>query len=178
MDNTLIATLILGIVGIGITAYYSWHTKKIADEQMLKQLFTEFNLRYDELNDYLFQIDKEYRTKETLEQAENSRELKQKVIDYFILCAEEFYWYHHKKRIDPLIWKSWQSGMNYWYNKVPAIKELWDEEVKANGKESYYITDNVEFFILSIENENKEAEKEKKMILPKENNLESVNKEN
>ncbi len=147
MDNTLIATIILGIVGIGITAYYSWHTKKIADEQMLKQLFTEFNQRYNVLNDHLFLIEQEFRTIELLNQAENSRELKQKVIDYFSLCAEEFFWYYHKKRIDTLIWKSWQSGMNYWYNEVPAIKALWEVDLKANGKESYYITDHVEFFI-------------------------------
>lgn len=147
MDNTLFATIILGLVGITITAYYSWHTKKIADEQMLKQLFTEFNQRYDVLNNYLFQIAQEYSTMDLLNQAENSRELKQKVIDYFSLCAEEFYWYHHKNRIDYKIWKSWYSGMNYWYNKVPAIKALWNEEVMSNGKESYYITNHVEFFI-------------------------------
>jgi hypothetical protein len=147
MDNTLIATIILGAVGIGITAYYSRQNKKIADEQMLKQLFTEFNLRYDALNNYLFKIEQEFPTIDLLDQAENSSELKQKVIDYFSLCAEEFYWYHHKKRIDILIWKSWQSGMNYWYNEVPAIKALWEEEVKSNGKESYYITNHVEFFI-------------------------------
>lgn len=147
MDNTLIATIILGIVGIVITAYYSWHTKKIADEQMLKQLFTEFNQRYDVLNNYLFQIAQEYPTLDLLDKAENSKLMKQRVIDYFSLCAEEFYWYHHKKRVDSLIWKSWHSGMNYWYNEVPAIKALWEKEVKSNGKESYYINNNVEFFI-------------------------------
>jgi hypothetical protein len=147
MDSTLIATIILGVLGITLTAYYSWHNKRIADEQMTKQLFTEFNLRYDALNNYLFQIAQDYPSLELLSKAENSKELKQKVIDYFSLCAEEFYWYHHKKRIDSLIWKSWQSGMNYWYNEVPAIKALWEEEVKSNGKESYYITNHVEFFI-------------------------------
>jgi len=146
MEN-LLATIILGLVGIGITAYYSRHNKKIANEQMLKQLFTEFNQRYNVLNDYLFLIEKEFPTIELLNQAENSRELKQKVIDYFSLCAEEFFWYHHKKRIDSLIWKSWHSGMNYWYNNVPSIRALWDEEVKSNGKTSYYITNNVEFFV-------------------------------
>ena len=113
---------------------------------MLKQLFTEFNSRYDAINNYLVQIEGEYPTLELLENAENSNFLKQKVIDYFSLCAEEFYWFYHKKRIDNLIWNSWQSGMNYWYNNVPAIKSLWDREVETNGKESYYITNHVEFF--------------------------------
>lgn len=145
MDNTLITTLIFSGIGLIITAYYSRHTKKIADEQMLKQLFTEFNQRYDALNNYLSEIEKRYPTYEKLEKAENFEELKQKVIDYFSLCAEEFYWHHHKGRIDKIIWESWQAGMQYWY-KVPTIQALWDREVETNGKKSYYITDGVEFF--------------------------------
>lgn len=146
MENTLIASIILGSTGIIITAYYSWHSKKIADEQMLKQLFTEFNNRYDLLNNYLVIIEQKYPSAELLDKAENAAELKQKVIDYFSLCAEEFYWFRHKKRIEPLIWKSWQAGMNYWYNKVPVIRSLWEKEVAVNGKASYYITNHVEFF--------------------------------
>lgn len=146
MDSTLIATLILGLIGIGVTAYYSWHTKKIAHEQMLKQLFTEFNIRYDELNNSLADIERDFNTIDKFNNAENVIKLRQKVIAYFILCSEEFFWYYHKKRIDPLIWKSWQAGMNYWYNNVPAIKELWKKEVETTGKQSYYITNKVEFF--------------------------------
>ena len=146
MDQTLLSTIILGIIGIAITLYYSRHSKKLAHEQMLKQLFTEFNDRYDNLNNYLVEIEKNYPTLELLEKAKNSAELKQKVIDYFSLCAEEFFWYHHKGRIDGIIWKSWNAGMNYWYNDVPAIKDLWELEIKANGKASYYITDGHEFF--------------------------------
>jgi len=145
MDSTLIATIILGAVSIILTAYYSWHTKKISHEQMLKQLFTEFNQRYDSLNSNLIEIEREYPTVKQFEEA-NNMELKQKVIDYFILCSEEFFWFYHKKRIDPLIWKSWQAGMNYWYNNVPAIKALWEKEVQTTGKLSYYITNKIEFF--------------------------------
>jgi hypothetical protein len=146
MDSTLIATLILGTIGISVTAYYSWHTKSIAHEQMLKQLFTEFNQRYNGLNDYLCEIERNYPTLELLNKAENAEFLKRKVVDYFSLCAEEFYWYYHKKRIEPLIWESWKAGMNYWYQKVPVIRELWEFEVRNNGKKSYYITNQVEFF--------------------------------
>lgn len=146
MDNSIIATVGIGVIGFAITAYYSWHTKKIAHEQMQKQLFSEFNQRYSELNDWLNEIEVSYPTLAELKKAPNAKDLKQKVIDYFSLCAEEFYWYHHKRRIDSLIWKSWQSGMNYWYQKVPAIRELWLNEVRTNGKHSYYITDEFEFF--------------------------------
>jgi hypothetical protein len=148
-------TLILGITGFIITGYYSKHTKKIADEKMMKELFTEFNKRYADLNDYLVEIEHDYHDLEIEElekvhkytAPEHGKLLKKKVIDYFSLCAEEFYWFHHKKRIDPLIWKSWQSGMNYWYNEVPTIKRLWKKEVEANEKKSYYIIGETEFFI-------------------------------
>lgn len=141
-----ITALILGGIGIFITLYYSWHTKKIADEQMMKQLFTEFNQRYSLLNNSLVQIQRDCPTIELLNASSQANELKQNVIDYFSLCAEEFYWYHHKKRIDPLIWNSWHTGMNYWYKNVPTIKSLWELEIKSNGKHSYYITDD-EFFV-------------------------------
>ena len=146
MDYNLLSTLSLAIIGTIITAYYARHTKKIAHEQMLKQLFKEFNERYDKLNDFLVEVQTHYHTIELLEQASNSEDLKKKVNDYFSLCAEEFYWYKHKKRIDKLLWEAWQTGMNYWYN-VPSIKALWEKEVAANGKRSYYITDKDEFFI-------------------------------
>jgi hypothetical protein len=147
MDFSLISTVILGTIGICITYYYSWHTQKLSNEIMSKQLFTEFNNRYDKLNNFLIEIEKQYPTMDQLNKAPNAAELKKKVIDYFILCSEEFYWYHHKKRIDNIIWNSWHSGMNYWYNNVPAIKELWEQEVNTNSKASYYIIDNNEFFI-------------------------------
>jgi hypothetical protein len=140
------STIILGLIGLGITFFYSYNQKKISDDQMQKQLFTEFNRKYSKLNNTLNLIEIKYPTLDLLNKADDAIKLKQDVIDYFSLCAEEFYWYHHKKRIDTLIWNSWHSGMNYWYTNVPAIKELWEQEVKTNGKASYYIIDDNEFF--------------------------------
>lgn len=147
MDNTILATIILGGTGILITAYYSWHTKKLSHEQMLKQLFTEFNQRYRELNDHLKEIEDNYESLMKLNESDKADFLKQKVNDYFSLCAEEYFWYHHKNRIDKVIWESWHSGMNYWYQNVPAIKELWQLEIKSNGVKSYYISNVDDFFI-------------------------------
>ncbi len=147
MDSTLIATIGLGTVGLFITFYYSKQSKKLAHEQMQKQLFTEFNQRYEALNDYLIEIRNNCPTMEQLTGHPDSENLKRKVNDFFNLCAEEFFWYKHKKRIDKLVWESWQHGMNYWYNNVPAIRDLWKLEIESSGKKSYYITDKVEFFI-------------------------------
>lgn len=84
---------------------------------------------------------------EELNKVENADELKQKVIDYFNLCAEEYFWFHHKNRIDPIVWKSWHKGMNYWYNNVPCIEQMWQDEIKANGEDSYYIGNGDGFFV-------------------------------
>lgn len=149
MDTSLanlLCTLILGVVGVIITSRYNKHIKNLTQEKLQQDLFKEFNARYQLLNDDLVRIEREYPTLEKLNQSQDADQLRQRVIEYFILCAEEFYWYHHKKRIDALIWNSWQVGMNYWYNRVPAIKSLWESEVKAGGKASYYITDKHEFF--------------------------------
>jgi len=152
MDSSIVTTLFLGVIGFLISWFYSSRTHALAHEQMMKQLFTEFNHRYNELNNFLKEIEDDF--KESLKVSDEDclsikakkLLLRQKVIDYFILCAEEYYWYHHKRRIDKLIWISWQSGMNYWYQKVPAINELWKEELKASGKSSYYLTNDNAFF--------------------------------
>ncbi|MFZ1809316.1 MAG: hypothetical protein WAU36_18930 [Cyclobacteriaceae bacterium] len=140
----IVSTLILGGFGICITLYYSWRSKKLADDQMMKELFTEFNRRYDDLNDDLQIVHDKYPTSDELEKAENYAYLKNKIIDFFNLCAEEYFW-HKKGRIDDDIWISWNTGMKFWY-KVKSIKDLWQEEIKDRGLISYYITNKKDFF--------------------------------
>jgi hypothetical protein len=71
---------------------------------MMKELFTEFNQRYDKLNDSLVSIEKEGLTFEDLNEKKN-KIYRQDVIDFFNPCAEEFYW-NQKGRIDPKVWKA------------------------------------------------------------------------
>jgi hypothetical protein len=144
MDATIISTIILGSVGVVLTIYYSHHSKQIARDIMMKELFTEFNRRYDELNDDLQFIHDHYRTTEELQKAENYAYLKNRIIDFFNICAEEYFWYQ-KDRIDKNVWMSWNAGMKFWY-RVPAIKDLWIEETKEEGLTSYYITNGKHFF--------------------------------
>jgi hypothetical protein len=144
MDTT--SSIILGSVGLLITIIIAWQSAKLSHDQMLKELFTEFNERYAVLNNSLYAIEAKYSTIELLNGAPDATTLKQAVQDYFNLCSEEFFWYYHKKRIDKKIWDSWQNGMLYWYS-VPAIRDMWAAEVKESGKASYYITDKTEFFI-------------------------------
>lgn len=139
MDINLWSSIIIGASGISATIYFSYRNYKLSYEVMQKQLFSEFNGRYDKLNNFLIEIEEKFQSLEELNKSSRSTFLKQKVVDYFCLCAEEYYWHKHKRRIDKIIWDSWQAGMNYWYNQVPVIKELWLSELAANGRASYYI---------------------------------------
>lgn len=137
--------LILSTAGFVMTAYYSWHSKRIANHQMMKDLFTEFNQRYDCLNEDLELIHKHYGSLEDLKKSEHFDHYRSVVIDFFNLCAEEYYWYR-KGRIDKNVWRSWHVGMNSWYRSSKVIEDLWKNEVDNGFLESYYITRADQFF--------------------------------
>jgi len=137
-------SIILGLVGTGITIYYAWHSKKMAHDQMMKELFTEFNKRYDALNEHLEEIKINCKT---IDDLKDNIILKNKLTDFFNLCAEEYFW-HKKKRIDNEVWHAWESGMNDWYNQVKVIQLFWDEEFEKSKGISYYIKSKNEFFKL------------------------------
>jgi len=136
----------IGLVGLCITYYFSRLTRKSESDKMLKDLFEGFNLRYDLLNNKLFDIVIDSKDNKAVGQtSELNADQKKTLIDYFNLCAEEYFWFK-RNRIDDKIWKSWKAGMDYWYN-YDTISQMWHEEVKTkNGKLSYYIENGDEFF--------------------------------
>lgn len=151
----VVVTLIIGIVGLIITWWFNQNNLKIANQKMEKELFNEFNGRYDELNDYLkiirddlsknkdMTLD-EFR-KVTFEIKEGEKKTFEVVlIDYFNLCAEEYYW-RKRKRISKKIWHSWQAGMKSYF-ELDIIKTLWDDEIKKYGCQSYYLIEGQSFF--------------------------------
>jgi hypothetical protein len=95
--------------------------------KLFKSLFTEFNSRYDHLNDGL----------NTILFSDGSRLLtasqKQHLFSYFNLCAEEYFFYK-AGYIDHHVWESWCRGMKVFFSQ-PRIRALWEEECKAG---SYY----------------------------------------
>lgn len=137
----------LGIIGVVITLIFSISNKKLNNQKMEKELFTEFNKRYDELNDSLSMLEDSITIddlKKTLSKVEN-KTLYNVVIDYFNLCAEQYYW-KNKKRISKEIWEAWHAGMMYYYNTYPVVRELWKEEIKGDGYKSYYLAEGKCFF--------------------------------
>ncbi len=116
----LIGPTLAGALGF---SYFS-QQQKLAEIQLFKTLFTEFNSRYNDLNEKLqsLRLSNEPIDAET-----------EKVIDYFNLCAEEYLFYRQGYILNDA-WRSWCNGM-LWYLEDDRFRTLWDREVKQG---SYY----------------------------------------
>lgn len=109
----------------GVTGFlYSKHSQEI---QTFRELFREFNQRYDDLNGPLYIIVSRG-PDEPLKDEDFAF-----LYDYFNLCAEE-YLFFEAGWIDKRIWKSWENGMNV-FAKHPEIRKLWKTELETD---SYY----------------------------------------
>lgn len=132
----------LGLIAIFISIFYGYHSKKIEHDRMEKELFKEFNERYDKINDSLHKISKECKD---IKDLEKRPKLENKLNDFFNLCAEEYFWYK-KGRIDEKIWSAWEDGMNDWFNNVEVIRKAWELEIEKRGCKSYYINNKNDFY--------------------------------
>lgn len=119
--------LTLTVIGSAISGVFFVQKQKLEELKMFKDLFQEFNRRYDEMNEKLNRIADGNLTDEL-----TTDEIKI-LFDYFNLCGEE-YLFFKRGYIDPLAWRAWYNGMTIYY-KSPRIKVLWARELKAN---SYY----------------------------------------
>ena len=144
----VLATLLLGLLLWFSTKAYNKNQTDLAYDKLEKDLFAEFNSRYDALNEYLEKITA-FGTLKELEKNINHDNgnsiLRYKLNDYFNLCAEEYYWYC-KKLISERIWLSWHTGMNSWYQNHSIIREAWKQEVEKYGAKSFYLDNGNEFF--------------------------------
>lgn len=119
----------IGLVGAAIAGtlgfYYFVQQQKLAETRLFHELFTDFNARYDKLNDGLAEI------------ANQSGELLNKdrhlIVDYFNLCAEEHLFYK-EGYIHPDAWQAWCRGM-LWYLNQCRFRDVWNDEIEA---ESFY----------------------------------------
>ena len=103
------------------------YTQHLQQSRLFKELFTEFNQRYNELNEKLNDI--RVRPEGAPLKSEDTKNL----FDYFNLCAEEFLFFR-AGYIDFDVWRSWCHGMQEFIND-PEIRRLWEVELKSN---SYY----------------------------------------
>jgi hypothetical protein len=119
------AALIATTLGASIAFCFSVQKQKLDELRLFNELFSAFNKRYDEMNAKLDEIHNGKEISET--------ELKNTLVDYFNLCAEE-YLFFDEGYIHPKVWQSWSSGMLY-YLQNERVKRVWKQEAKLD---SYY----------------------------------------
>jgi hypothetical protein len=121
------AELLVSFIG-GVTGFtYFLYRHHLDEAKLFKELFAEFNSRYDILNSHLNRI-LTRPSEEPLSANERGH-----LFSYFNLCAEEYLFYK-AGYIDQLVWESWYRGMDAFF-KHPSIQALWDEDCKSD---SYY----------------------------------------
>lgn len=150
----IISTIVLGFLGWRLTDKHHKITTQISTDNLQKQLFTEFNARYDKLNDIIQLVinlnESEIKRFEAASATEIFGELKKlevtfKINDYFNLCAEEYYWYK-KGRIEGKIWFAWHKGMTDIYDSSVIIQKQWQQEIKNEGWRSFYLDTSEDLF--------------------------------
>jgi len=123
----------LGLMVLATTIFIGYLNYQHNQDRLFKDLFKEFNERYDKLNDNFEELTMKYPEDVSVLNIDK-RHLKT-IVDYLNLCAEEYFWFE-KGRIDPQAWESWRSGMKTWAN-VPVVKAVFNNEM-ANWTSSYY----------------------------------------
>lgn len=121
MNDPLAVALTGGSIGL----VYFVQKQKLEETKLFKELFEEFNRRYDELNGRLFLI---LRTDSDLTPGDETT-----LIDYFNLCAEEHLFYQDGY-VHEAAWKAWTNGMCAYWRDL-RVRKLWEEELRSG---SYY----------------------------------------
>lgn len=119
-------TSIATVAGSALSLIFFIQKQRLEELKLFRELFKEFNARYDSMNEDLAIIISKSDTPLTLKETSS-------LIDYFNLCGEE-HLYYELGYVDPVVWKSWHNGMKSIINS-PRVYPLWEAE-KATS--SYY----------------------------------------
>lgn len=124
--------VLIPIVASGISLSMGIRAYRSENDKIFKELFTEFNARYDEkFNNKLKSIKDKFIDNQEYELDKEEIDL---VIDYLNLCSEEYLWYT-KHRIPESVWCSWESGMLYYLRLKPIFVVVKKE---MEQKDSFY----------------------------------------
>jgi cell division protein FtsL len=126
----LTQNMLLGLMALVTTIFIGYLNYQHAQDRLFKDLFKEFNERYDKINDYFEEL-------KSCNEDDSDLTLDRRkiVVDYLNLCAEEYFWFE-KGRIDQRAWESWEAGMKTWA-KVPVVQKVFNMEM-ATWTSSYY----------------------------------------
>ena len=124
--SALGSDLLLSGIGTVTGFTYFIYRQHLDETKLFKELFVEFNARYDKLNNGLNTI---CYGSQTGDLSDKEQKL---LFKYFNLCSEEYLFYK-TGYIDKKVWNSWCKGMDIFF-KHPRINPLWKRECK----DSYY----------------------------------------
>jgi len=119
-----VQVILSGVAGLWALGFFA-HRRHADDAKFMKDLLTDFNNRYDTLNN---DLQRAIWRDEPFEP-----ETKLSFIKYFNLCAEEWLFRQTGYIYDP-VWVAWENGMRQ-YSGDKRVRDLWREEQKSN---SYY----------------------------------------
>ena len=118
--------LLAGVVTVAGFTHFLYR-QHLDETKLFKELFVEFNRRYDEMKDGLNEI--VYGT----QQGEPSEPQRKLLFSYLNLCSEEYLFYE-AGYIDQEVWESWREGMEDVFRRLRG-SEFWKQEREKN---SYY----------------------------------------
>lgn len=123
--------VLVATIATGISLSIAYIQSRIQDDKIFKELFTEFNHRYDSYFRQELEVIVDRHNSITEPLVDEDREI---IIKYFNLCAEEYLW-KTKHRIPEKIWLAWERGMIYYFN-LKVFNDVLMQEKEAWG--SYY----------------------------------------
>lgn len=126
-------SLVGSIIVAALAFCYFAQQQKLAEMSLFKELFMDFNRRYDSLNDRLLQVVKSSRGFDETDRQTIDEMDRQTIVDYCNLCAEE-YLFFSEGYIHREVWRSWCRGMLWYFEREP-FRTVWKEEIAMN---SYY----------------------------------------
>ncbi len=110
----------------GVFAFaFSVQKQNLEEMKWFKELFQQFNLRYDSLHEDLNRI---YQRPPELPLEDH--EIKT-LFKYFNLCGEE-HLYFEKGFICEEAWMAWHNGMTF-FRQNPRIKKLWNDDLQTDA---------------------------------------------
>lgn len=154
-------TIAASLIGASAVAIYNIVKARHDKTVFKREIFSEYNKKYDELNDRLERLKHlEFQTaiesemgngrslddywEELFEDEPSPRpELIGAAFDYINLCSEEYYWYK-KGFVDQDIWKCWHNGMICWYQDLFFMQKIVKRE--RSKKAPYYNNDFLDLF--------------------------------
>jgi hypothetical protein len=122
LDWPLSITIFGGILSL----VFLVQKQRLEDVRLFKELFTEFNQRYNSLNEKLSAIIRAQDATQTL-----SREQIDVLYGYFNLCGEEYLFYKEGYILQQ-VWEVWVDGMAFFCKADPRIRKLWADELDIN----------------------------------------------